>query len=264
MSKHSLIKLDHVLFRRENHLILNDISWAIDRGEHWAILGPNGSGKTSLLQIACGFLWPTGGTVYRLGKKLIDLGQLRRQIGWISADLVLQIPRQNRVLEVVAAGRFAQFGFKNLPSLQLTVADITRANSQLEQVECEQLADRRFGTLSQGEKQKVLIARARMAEPLLLILDEPCAGMDPGAREQFLTTLDKIANCGDSPTIVFVTHHVEEIVPSIPNILVLREGKVFRQGIAHQIVDAEMISEVYRVGVNRLETFNKRMWPIWE
>ena len=155
----SLLKLDHVHFQRDNHLILNDISWSIDRGEHWALLGPNGSGKTTLLQIACGFLWPTSGTVYRLGQQLIDLGELRRQIGWITADLVSQIPRRDRVLEAVAAGRFAQIGFKNLPSLPLTEADMADARAQLEQLDCRQFADRRFGTLSQGEKQKVLIDR---------------------------------------------------------------------------------------------------------
>jgi len=264
MPEPALLKLDHVHFQRDDHLILNDISWSLNRGEHWALLGPNGSGKTTLLQVACGFLWPTCGTAYRLGKELIDLGQLRRQIGWISVDLVSQIPRQDRVLEMVAAGRLAQIGFKNLPSLPLTKADYVAAKSQLKQLECSQFENRLFGTLSQGEKQKVLIARARMAEPLLLILDEPCAGMDPGARERFLKILDRLASSKDSPTIVLVTHHVEEIMPSIHNTLVLREGRILRQGPTLETVDAKLMSEVYGVAVDRIEMSDRRMWPIWK
>ncbi len=263
-----LLQLEQVGYRRSDNPILQDISWKVERGEHWALLGPNGSGKTTLLRIACGYLWPTSGRIRRLGRDLIDLGQFRRRIGWITADLVSQIPPQEIVLQTVVAGRFAQIGFKNLPSMQPTATDLAAARDRLEQLECDQFASRRFGTLSQGEKQKVLIARARMAEPLLLILDEPCAGMDPGAREHFLASLDTLASedasDGASPTIVFVTHHLEEIMPSIHNVLLLKEGRVLQRGPTHEVLGIAAMQSVYGAQVSRIEISGDRLWPIWK
>lgn len=259
-----LLQFDRVGLARDGNAILQEISWSVERGKHWALLGPNGSGKTTLLRLACGYLWPTFGKIRRLGHDLIDLGELRKKIGWISADLITQIPSHEKVLEMVAAGRFAQIGFKNLPSMQPTENDLAAARKRLEQLDCGQFAKRRFGTLSQGEKQKVLIARARMVEPLLLILDEPCAGMDPGAREQFLTSLNTLASDETSPTIVLVTHHVEEIVPSLQHTLVLKEGRVLRQGPTHEVLDIAALQSVYGTQIDRIEKSGGRLWPIWK
>ena len=188
------------------------------------MLGPNGSGKTTLLRIACGYLWPTSGRVLRLGEELIDLGELRRSIGWISSAMIADIPRRDTGLETVVIGRFAQFGLKRLPGHgadRRPTSPMRRRSST--RLNCESLADKTFGILSQGERQQVLIARARMAKPLLLVLDEPCAGMDPGVRERFLAWLNERLRHPETPTVVLVTHHIEEIVPGFANTLVLSQ-----------------------------------------
>jgi iron complex transport system ATP-binding protein len=282
-----LITCQSVGYRQQGTDILTDINWKIDRGQHWAVLGPNGSGKTTLLRIACGYLWPTSGRVLRLGEELIDLGELRRSIGWISSGMIAEIPRWDTGLETVVSGRFAQIGLKRLPDMEPTSADFADARSELSRLRCESLANKQFGILSQGERQQVLIARARMAKPLLLVLDEPCAGMDPGVRERFLAWLSEMLNDEvrmtndewrtavssirhssfdirhSTPTTVLVTHHIEEIVPGFANTLVLSQGRVHSCGPTDQVVTRETIETVYRTRLNRLETVGGRRWPLW-
>jgi iron complex transport system ATP-binding protein len=260
-----LITCDSVGYHQQGVDILAGINWRIERGRHWAVLGPNGSGKTTLLRIAGGYLWPTSGRVLRLGQELIDLRELRRSIGWISSDLVARIPARDTGLETVVSGRFAQIGLKRLPIGGPTADDFTDAAAELTQLHCERLADKPFGVLSQGERQQVLIARARMARPLLLVLDEPCAGMDPGVRENFLHWLnERISSVGAAgPTVVLVTHHVEEIVPGIGQTLVLRTGRVHASGPTKQVVTRETIEAVYQTRLARIELSGGRLWPIW-
>jgi iron complex transport system ATP-binding protein len=260
---HDLITCEGVGFHRQGLDILTEIDWRIGQGQHWAVLGPNGSGKTTLLRIACGYLWPTSGRVLRLGQELLDLGQLRRSIGWISADLVPQVPADDTGLETVVSGRVAQIGLKRLPTGGPTKADYADAAAELERLGCQSLAAKPFGVLSQGERQQVLIARARMARPLLLVLDEPCAGMDPGVRERFLTWLNQRVTGPDSPAVVLVTHHVEEIVPGIERTLVLRSGCVFRSGLTREVVNQATIEAVYQTRLARIEESGGRLWPIW-
>jgi iron complex transport system ATP-binding protein len=260
-----LITCESVGFRQQGVDILRGIDWRIEPCQHWAVLGPNGSGKTTLLRIACGYLWPTSGRVLRLGEELVDLGQLRRSIGWISSGLVLQIPERDTGLETVVTGRFAQIGLKRLAFGGATEADFADAADELDRLGCTALADKPFGILSQGERQQVLIARARMAQPLLLVLDEPCAGMDPGVRERFLHWLDGRVTAGDqsSPTVVLVTHHMEEIVPGIQNTLVLCEGGVHSAGPTQNVVTQATIEKVYQTQLARIERSGGRSWPIW-
>jgi iron complex transport system ATP-binding protein len=258
-----LITCERVGYRQQGIVILSDINWRIERGQHWAVLGPNGSGKTTLLKIACGYLWPTSGRVLRLGKALVDLGELRRSIGWISADLVGQIPPGDTGLETVVTGRLAQFGLKRFPVGGPTNVDFRDAAAELARLGCDSLAEKPFGVLSQGERQQVLIARARMAQPLLLVLDEPCAGMDPGVRERFLAWLNERVTEPQAPAIVIVTHHVEEIVPGIPNTLILRNGRVHSTGPTNEVVTRETIETVYDTRLARIERSGGRMWPIW-
>jgi len=258
-----LIACEAVGFRRQAIDILADVDWRIERRQHWAVLGPNGSGKTTLLRIACGYLWPTSGRVLRLGEELLDLGELRRSIGWISNELVSQIPARDTGLETVVSGRLAQIGLKRLPTGGPTNADYTDAAAELARLGCQSLAAKPFGVLSQGERQQVLIARARMARPLLLVLDEPCAGMDPGVRERFLAWLDRRVTSPDSPTVVLVTHHMEEIVPGIENTLILRAGRVHRVGPTRDVVTKTTIEEVYETQLARIEHSGGRLWPIW-
>lgn len=276
-----LITCQAVDYRQQNVDILRGVDWRIECGEHWAVLGPNGSGKTTLLRIACGYIWPTSGRVLRLGQELVDLSELRRSIGWISSEMVARVPATDTSLETVVSGRFAQVGLKRWPFGGPSELDFADAAGELELLDCAELADKRFGVLSQGERQQVLIARARMARPLLLVLDEPCAGMDPGVRERFLKWLrDRMTNDEarmkdrgsnsrsprirhSTPTTVLVTHHVEEIVPGIQNTLVLRGGRVHASGPTRDVVTRATIEEVYQTHLARIEESGGRLWPIW-
>ena len=266
-----LVDCEFVGYRQQGVDILSDIDWRIERGQHWAVLGPNGSGKTTLLRIVCGYLWPTSGRVLRLGQELFDLSELRRSIGWISSGMIAEIPPSDTGLETVVSGRLAQIGLKRFPSYGPTAADFADAADELARLGCQSLAYKPFGILSQGERQQVLIARARMARPLLLVLDEPCAGMDPGVRERFLAWLNGRLTEADSenrhqasPTTILVTHHVEEIVPSIQNTLVLSGGRVHAAGPTPAVVTRETIETVYRTRLARIELSGGRLWPVWQ
>ncbi len=258
----ALVDCQAVGFRRNGSDILAAVDWRIDRGTHWAVLGPNGAGKTTLLRIVCGYLWPTSGRVLRLGRELLNLSELRRSIGWISDSLVAQIPGRDTGLETVVTGRRAQIGLKHLPDCEPTAADLADAAAELAQIECQHLADKPFGVMSQGERQQVLVARARMAAPLLLVLDEPCDGMDPGARERFLSWLDRQVQAA-SPTVVLVTHHLEQIVPGIQHALILRDGRVYSAGPTREAVTQRTIEAVYRTRLARIEESGGRFWPLW-
>lgn len=258
-----LITCEHVGYRQQGAEILVDVSWRIERGEHWAVLGPNGCGKTTLLRIASGYAWPTTGRVLRLGKELVDLGQLRKSIGWVSSDLAARIPPEDTGLETVVTGRLGMIGLRRLPFNLPTDADFAAAAAELARLDCESLADKPFGVLSQGERQQVLVARARMVGPLLLVLDEPCAGMDPGVRERFLRWLDERVAAPDSPAVILVTHHVEEVVPGISKTLILRAGRVHSAGPTREVVTRQAIEEVYNTHLARIEESGGRLWPIW-
>ncbi len=258
-----IFELDRVGYSQRGVVILTDVSWRLRRGEHWAVLGPNGSGKTTMLRIACGYVWPTAGAVRRLGEEFIDLRELRRSIGWVASDLVARIPPKERAIETVISGKFAQEGLKAFGELAPTDDDWHAARRLLERLDCKALAEKPFGVLSQGERQQVLVARAQMVEPLAVILDEPCAGMDPGVRERFLAWLAARAADAASPAIVLVTHHVEEIVPGFEQTLIMEAGRIAAAGPTGEVVTAKTLERVYRVGVARLERSGGRLWPIW-
>lgn len=258
-----LIACENVGYRQQGVDILSDINWQLERGQHWAVLGPNGSGKTTLLRLMCGYLWPTSGRVLRLGRELIDLGELRRSIGWISSGMIADIPPDDTGLETVVTGRFAQIGLKRLPEFGPTEADYRDAADELKRLGCDVLAEKRFGILSQGERQQVLIARARMAKPMLLVLDEPCAGMDPGVRERFLAWLNTRLTDADGPTVILVTHHIEEIVPALQNTLILSAGRIHSRGRTHDVVTRDTIETVYNTRLARIEQNAGRLWPMW-
>ncbi|WP_428307781.1 ABC transporter ATP-binding protein [Lacipirellula sp.] len=259
-----LIELEHVGFRRQQADILVDVSWRLERQRHWAVLGPNGCGKTTMLRIACGYLWPTSGTVRRLGEELVDLGTLRRSIGWVASDLAPRIPPNELAIETVVSGRLAQVGLRRIGELQPTDADFEAARKLLREMRCESLAEKPFGVLSQGERQQTLVARARMVDPLLIVLDEPCAGMDPGVRERFLAWLEQLAAAPSSPSLLLVTHHVEEIMPSFESTLVMQNGRIAAAGPTAEVVQASLLESIYGIKVDRLEKSGGRLWPIWQ
>jgi iron complex transport system ATP-binding protein len=258
----NLLEVKDVTYALNGSKILERVSWTVKRGEHWAILGPNGAGKTSLLKIVCGYLWPNGGgAVYRNGELLPDLGSLRRSIGWVTSTLPADIPSREKVIDTVVSGKYAQLGLWTFPWEERASDDAAAAHDCLSRLACSHLAERTFGTLSQGEQQKVLICRSLMAAPYLLILDEPCAGMDPGAREAFLSALLSLGRKGDLPALVYVTHHPEEILPIFTHTLILKEGKVAAKGATRTILTPPAMEQLYGVSVELIER-EGRYWPV--
>ncbi len=208
--------------------ILDDVSWRVERGEHWVILGANGSGKTSLLSSLTAYLTPSAGSVEVLGSVYgkTDWRELRKHVGLVSSSIRQMIGDEVSGLEVVASGRNATLN----PWGRVSPAARTRALTILRRVEAAKLATRPWAVLSQGERQRVLIGRALMAAPPLLILDEPCAGLDPLAREGFVQFLQRLGTRRNGPALVLVTHHVEEIAPVFTHALLLRAGRVLASG----------------------------------
>lgn len=235
-----VVALDGVDVVRDGTALLQDVTWHVLLGQHWALLGPNGAGKTTLLQVIAGYLYPTQGAVRVLGHEFgrVDLRALRRSIGWVSPSLARQLHMSESALDVTISGRFASIGlFFEHPD----PADLTRAEGLLDALGCSHLAGRPFGVLSQGEQQRVLIARALMADPRILILDEPTAGLDLAAREDLLESLAVLAGSPEGPTVFLVTHHPEEIVPAISHTLLLSGGRVVAAGpTAEVLVDGPL------------------------
>jgi iron complex transport system ATP-binding protein len=262
MKKTPALELRGVCYVANGRRILNAVNWTVQPGEHWAILGPNGSGKTTLLKLACGYLWPNaGGVVLRKGKELTHLPELRKSIGWVTAQLASEIPPREKALNTVVSGKFAQVGYLGGFWGQASRKDYARARRYLKELKSDFLADQEFGTLSQGEQQKVLIARARMTKPYLIILDEPCAGMDPGARESFLFSLRRLGAQKKIPALIYVTHHVEEILPLFRHTLVLREGSVLYAGKTPSVLTPHVLKDLYGVALTVIRR-KGRYWPV--
>ena len=228
---------------RDKTVILNDISWRVECGEHWAILGANGSGKTSLLNALTAYLSPSAGTIEVLGERYgeSDWRELRKRVGLVSSSVRQMMAEEEVALQTVVSGKYAMIDYWGEPS----VADRQRAAKILRSIECAYLTSRPWRVLSQGERQRVLIGRALMADPPLLILDEPCAGLDPAAREHFLQFLQKLGNRTSGPTLILVTHHVEEIIPVFSHVLLLKDGCVLAQGIKKTVLTSESLSHAF-------------------
>ncbi len=235
--------MDRLRIVRDGTVILDDVNWRVARGQHWAVLGANGSGKTSLLSALTGYLMPTAGEIYLLGKIYgeADWRELRKKIGLVSSSVRQMMADGEPALETVASGKYAMIDFWG----RVTRGEKAQALKLLRQVECAHLAGRAWGVLSQGERQRVLIGRALMAKPRVLILDEPCAGLDPAAREHFLQFLQRLGVKKNSPTLVFVTHHVEEIMPVFSHLLVLRNGRVLATGEKADVLNSKNLSNAF-------------------
>jgi iron complex transport system ATP-binding protein len=228
---------------RDKTKILDGITWTVQKGEHWVILGANGSGKTSLLSALTGYLTPTSGEVEVLGQRYgaSDWRELRRAIGIVSSSVRQMMHDEEPALESVISGKFAMIDFWGTAS----AADRAAAMRTLRQVECPHLAQRPWRVLSQGERQRVLIGRAMMAKPRLLILDEPCAGLDPVSREHFLQFIQRLGGQRNSPALILVTHHVEEIVPVFTHVLLLKTGRVLKAGKRQTALKANLLAETF-------------------
>ena len=239
----SVLAIRDLTIQRGDTRILDRVSWEVARGQHWVILGANGSGKTSLLSALAGYLTPTAGDITVLGETFgaSDWRELRKYIGLVSSTVRQMVPDEEDALATVVSGKDAMSGFWGEPKR----ADREAARRLLRQVEAEYLVARPWLVLSQGERQRVLIARALMARPRLLILDEPCAGLDPVAREHFLAFLQRLGTQRDAPALVLVTHHVEEIMPVFGHALLLREGRVIAAGERSRVLTGALLSKTF-------------------
>jgi iron complex transport system ATP-binding protein len=239
-----VIVVDRAGVTRSGHQLLRQITWRVELDERWVVLGPNGAGKTTLLNLAAARLHPTTGTVHVLGERLgrTDVHELQTRIGLSTATLADRIPAHERVRDLVVSAAWAVLGRFRESYDRL---DERRAEVLLAQLGMSDLADRAFATLSEGERKRVQIARALMTDPELLLLDEPAAGLDLGARERLVSRLAALAADANAPTLVLVTHHVEEIPPGFSHALLLRDGAVVAQGLLGDTITSENLSATF-------------------
>jgi iron complex transport system ATP-binding protein len=242
-----------VVLTRSGTTILDSVSWTVDSSERWVVLGPNGAGKTTLLQLAAALMHPTRGTVTVLDSTLghTDVFELRPRIGFASTAMAKRIPGSEPVLDVVLTAAWSVTGRW---SEQYEDIDVRRAQRVLGEWRLDHLADRRFGDLSDGEQKRVQIARAVMTDPELLLLDEPAASLDLGAREELLQLLGGYASAPTAPGMIMVTHHVEEIPVGFTHALLLREGRIVAAGPLAETVTSERIGETFGVPVEITES----------
>lgn len=240
----AVVRLTGVVVRRGEATLLDGIDWEIGEQDRWVVLGPNGAGKTTLMQVISGRLFPTAGTVELLGSTLgeVDVFDLRSRIGLSSAALAERIPPHECVRDVVVSAAYAVVGRWRE---QYDPEDLVRAEALLTELGVQDLSDRTFGTLSEGERKRVQIARALMANPELLVLDEPGAGLDLGGREDLVSTLATLAFDPASPTTVLVSHHVEEIPEGFTHVLMLRDSRLVAAGPLHEALNPETLSATF-------------------
>jgi iron complex transport system ATP-binding protein len=240
----TVLAFDRVdVIRSGNHL-LRSLSWQVELDERWVVLGPNGAGKTTLLNLATARIHPTHGTAYVLGERLgrTDVNELRTRIGMSTGQFGERIPPGERVIDVVVTAAWSVVGrWRESYDPQ----DEVRARRLLDQLGMGALAHREFGTLSEGERKRTLIARALMTDPELMLLDEPTAGLDLGGREDLVARLTELALDPDSPAMVLVTHHVEEIPPGFTHGMLLREGTIVAAGLLGEVMTAGNLTKTF-------------------
>jgi iron complex transport system ATP-binding protein len=242
-----LLDLQNLSVIRDTTTILDGVSWRIEHGQHWAILGPNGCGKTSLLKALTGYLTPSSGEITLLNQRYgeSDWRDLRLHIGIVTSALQASVPADEPALETVISGKYAQLDLW----MKITPADRRAAQKLLRFTGASALGERLWGQLSQGERQRILIARALMAKPKMLILDEPCSGLDPVAREQFLHFIETLARQPRGPALILVTHHVEEITPAFTHALLLKSGRVQSAGSRKTALTSRHLSAIFSAPV---------------
>ncbi len=240
----TVIAFDRVSVIRSGNFLVRSLSWQVELDERWVVLGPNGAGKTTLLNLASARLHPSRGTAYVLGERLgrTDVNELRTRIGLSTGQFGERVPPAERVLDVVVTAAWSVVGrWRETYDPQ----DEARARRLLVQLGMGALIEREFGTLSEGERKRTLIARALMTDPELMLLDEPTAGLDLGGREDLIARLADLALDPDSPAMVLVTHHVEEIPPGFTHGMLLREGTIVAAGLLGEVMTADNLSKTF-------------------
>ena len=254
----TVIEMKDVSWRRLGKTILTNINWTVKQGEHWAVLGLNGAGKTTLLNMVNGYIWPTTGTVSVLGERFgkTDIREMRKSIGWVSSAMQERLNERHLTQDIIVSGKFASVG---LYHLEPTEDDFNRAYHLMEKLGCAHLYDRTYEKCSNGEKQKILIARGLMPSPRLLILDEPTSGLDFIAREELMETLNDLTKTEDSPTIIFVSHHIEEVLPAFTHTLLLKAGTIFDQGKREHTLTSSNLTAFFEKPI-QVEWHQNRAW----
>lgn len=252
-----MIHIEDIQLYRNEKIILNQLSWHVQKGQHWAILGLNGSGKTTLLKVINGYIWPNEGKVEVFGETYGNtyIPALRARIGWVSNAMIDNFNWQDNAIEIVLSGKFGALRLFE----DVSEEDIEKAVSIMKHFHCDHIANKSFEHLSQGERQRVQIARAIMAEPEILILDEPCGGLDLIERENFLQTIEQIAKGENCPTLIYVTHHVEEILPCFSHVLLMKDGQDVAADTREVILTEPVLNEFFGCEVS-LQMERERVW----
>ena len=255
----NIITLKNIIWRRDGSRdgseVLSDINWQVNEGEQWAILGLNGAGKTSLLDIIMGYNYPTQGEATVNGTEFgkMSLPEMRKRIGYVSSSLdkFNQTLNRETALSIVLSGKFSSFGIYQ----EVDEASRHDAEEILHQLGLTYLKDRTYDSFSQGEKRRILIGRALMGQPDLLILDEPCSGLDVRAREDVLNIVRQIPN--DNRHLIYVTHHIEELIPTISHVLLIKDGRILSAGKKEDVLTDKNLSETYKTNVEIIFNNNR-------
>ncbi|MBO0466819.1 ABC transporter ATP-binding protein [Enterococcus plantarum] len=246
----------NVSFIRDKQMLLHNVNWSIETSENWAIIGLNGAGKTLLLQLICGYLWPTKGQLVVLDQVFgeASIPELQRRIGWVSTALQYRMKNGETAEKIVLSGKFASIGIYQ----DYTNKELEQAKMILKNAGGESLIGKKYAVLSQGERQLVLISRALMANPELLILDEPCNGLDLFAREKLLSQIQHISEQENRPTLLYVTHHTEEILPCFNHLMLLKDGEIFAKGTQSELFNEENFANFYAETIQIIPLKDKR------
>lgn len=249
-----IIQVNDLHIKRDG-MVLDGIDLQIERGQHWVILGANGSGKTILLNTLTAYVTPSSGSIKVCGSVYgtTDWRELRKKIGLVSSSILQTIDGSETAIEVIVSGKDAMVNYWG----EITDLDMRKAGEILKRIECDHIQDRQWLHLSQGERQRICIGRAFMADMKILLLDEPCAGLDPLARENFLSFIEDLLRKRTSPTIVLVTHHIEEITPSFTHVLILKSGRVLASGEKEKVLNSKVLSDAFNADI-QLITSNSR------
>ena len=252
-----MIHLKNIHLYRNQKTILRNVNWDVAKGEHWAILGLNGSGKTTLLNVINGYLWPNAGSVEVLGETFGQtyIPKLRKRIGWVSNAMLDNFDKQDNAIEIVLSGKFGAMRLFE----KVSEAEIEEAVALMKKFHCDHLANKTLMHLSQGERQRVQIARAFMAKPEILILDEPCSGLDILERENLLETIATLSEQPNGPTLLYVTHHVEEILPLFTHVLLMKDGMAVKADVREQVLTETCLSEFFNRPIH-IEVQQERAW----